>query len=225
MYNRLCARWRRFWIQFAAPYGFGRIASALAAYNTSPYHGRAFLSFLHRRGYVANSTRLTGATTNFGAHVYLGDRVVVISAPDAGAITFGDGAQLYGDTFLQTGWGGSLRIGAGTHIQPGCHIHACVSDITIGREVEIAANCAIYSYNHGIDPDEVIMKQSLRSKGPISIGDGAWLGHGAIVLSGVSIGQGAVIGAGSVVSRDIPENAIAAGAPAKVMRMRKDALA
>jgi acetyltransferase-like isoleucine patch superfamily enzyme len=128
--------------------------------------------------------------------------------------------QLYGDTFLQTGWGGALSVGAGTHIQPGCHIHACVSDISIGQKAEIAACCALYSYDHGFVSGKTIMDQPLQSEGPIVVGDGVWLGHGAIVLSGVNIGEGAVIGAGSVVSRHIPANAIAAGSPARVIKMR-----
>ena len=64
------------------------------------------------------------------------------------------------------------------------------------------------------------MNQPLESKGPIHVGDGAWLGHGTIVLAGVTIGEGAVIGAGSVVTRDVPPNAIAAGNPARVLGHR-----
>jgi acetyltransferase-like isoleucine patch superfamily enzyme len=48
------------------------------------------------------------------------------------------------------------------------------------------------------------------------------LGFGVIVLSGVRIGKGAVIGAGSVVTQDIPDNAIACGNPARVVKMRSD---
>jgi acetyltransferase-like isoleucine patch superfamily enzyme len=65
-----------------------------------------------------------------------------------------------------------------------------------------------------------IMDQELQSKGGITIGDEAWLGHGVIVLAGVRVGRGAVIGAGSVVARDIPDNAIALGSPARPKRYR-----
>ncbi len=65
------------------------------------------------------------------------------------------------------------------------------------------------------------MMQPLQTKGGIFIHDEAWLGYGVIVLSGVQIGKGAVIGAGSVVTRDVPDNAIAVGVPARVVRMRR----
>ena len=64
------------------------------------------------------------------------------------------------------------------------------------------------------------MDQPLTSKGGIAVGDGAWLGYQVTVLHGVTIGAGAVIAAGSVVVRDIPDNAIAAGVPAKVIKYR-----
>lgn len=53
---------------------------------------------------------------------------------------------------------------------------------------------------------------------PITIGNGCWLGGGVIVVPGVTIGAGAVIGAGSVVTKDIPENVLAAGNPCRVLR-------
>jgi acetyltransferase-like isoleucine patch superfamily enzyme len=52
------------------------------------------------------------------------------------------------------------------------------------------------------------------------VGDGAWIGHGVTVLQGVRIGEGAVIAAGAVVVHDVPENAIAAGVPARVVGHR-----
>lgn len=58
------------------------------------------------------------------------------------------------------------------------------------------------------------------SKGDIIVDDDVWIGHRAIIMSGVHIGQGAVIGAGAVVTRDIPPYAVVAGVPAKIMKMR-----
>jgi acetyltransferase-like isoleucine patch superfamily enzyme len=135
-------------------------------------------------------------------------------------VTLEERVHLYGNTFIQTGSGGSIRIGAGTHVQPGCYFSAYLSDITIGDKVEIAPACAFYSYDHGVVAGELIMNQPLTSKGGIIVADGAWLGHGVIVLDGVRIGAGAVVGAGSVVTKDIPDGTIAAGRPARVIRHR-----
>lgn len=58
------------------------------------------------------------------------------------------------------------------------------------------------------------------SKGDIVVGDDAWIGYGATVLSGVHIGQGAVVAAGAVVTHDVPPYAIVGGVPAKLIRYR-----
>ncbi len=59
-----------------------------------------------------------------------------------------------------------------------------------------------------------------QTKGAINVGDDVWLGHNALVMSGVTISQGAVIAAGSVVSRDVPPYAIVAGNPARIVKYR-----
>lgn len=61
-------------------------------------------------------------------------------------------------------------------------------------------------------------KERRHIEGPISIGDGAWIGAGAIILPNVSIGEGAVIGAGNVVTRDVPARCVAVGNPARVIK-------
>jgi acetyltransferase-like isoleucine patch superfamily enzyme len=216
----LSQRWRRFWVKRSHHPVFGKVAARIAAWNTSPFHGRLALSRLHPKGYVAASASVTHPHVALGKRVYLGDRVIIACPSGAGSVELHDNVQIYGDAMMTTGAGGRIVIGAGTHIQPGVHIHAHVSEIRIGQQVEIAPRCAFYSYNHCMAPGELIMNQALESKGPISVGTGAWLGHGVIVLAGVTIGQGAVIGAGSVVTRDVPENGIAAGNPAKVIGSR-----
>lgn len=60
------------------------------------------------------------------------------------------------------------------------------------------------------------------TKGSTVIGNDVWIGHAALILSGVSIGDGACIGAGAVVSRDVPPYAVVAGNPARTVRIRYD---
>lgn len=61
---------------------------------------------------------------------------------------------------------------------------------------------------------------SSSSKGNIVVDDDAWIGYGAIIMSGVHIGQGAVVAAGSVITKDVPPYAIVGGVPAKVIKYR-----
>ncbi len=176
------------------------------------------------KGFIAPGARVNHPGLRLGNHVFLGDGVLVYQTSQGGLVEIGDHAHLYGNTFVETGMSGRIMIDEGAHIQPGCHIHAYLSEVSIGKKTEIAPGCAFYCYDHGVDPGIPIMDQPLTSKGPIRVGDGAWLGHGVIVLQGVTIGEGAVIAAGSVVTRDIPANAIAAGSPAKVLKFRGDAV-
>lgn len=213
--------WRRFWAKRSGAHGFGRFSSWLASLNTMPCHGRAFLAEFDKRGFISHHAAISHPDVRLGDHVYLGDRVIAFMDPQGGPIELGDRVQLYGNTFLRTGVGAGISIGAQTHVQPGCYFIAMVSDIRIGSQVEIAAACSFYPFNHGMEPGELIMDQPLVSKGPIEIGDGAWLGHGVHVLGGVRIGKGAVIGAGSVVVKSVPDHAIAVGVPAKVIGTRE----
>jgi len=91
----------------------------------------------------------------------------------------------------------------------------------IGEKVLVGPHCRILSAGHEIDDgSEAVMDAGL-TYGPVRIGDGVWLGAGVTVLPGVNIGKGAVVGAGSLVTRDIPDFAVAVGAPARVRRFRR----
>ncbi|MEI6674019.1 MAG: acyltransferase [Verrucomicrobiota bacterium] len=218
--NQLVHRWRMFWLKRSGTRGFGRMAAWIASRHTAPYHQRSYLANLLPQGFVAPSACLSHPDLRFGKHVYLGDRVSVYATHNGGSVEIQNRVHLYGDSFIETGMGGRILIDEGTHIQPGCHIHAYLSEVRIGKQVEIAPGCGFYCYDHGMNPGLPIMEQSLHSKGGIAVGDGAWIGHGVTVLHGVTIGRGAVIGAGSVVVHDVPDNAIAAGVPARIVRYR-----
>lgn len=218
----ISAAWIRFWMRFAGLSLFGRLATRFATWFAPPFYERCFLAWLNPKGYVAPGTVLHHGGLRLGTRIFIGERVVIFQDKNGGPVELGNGVQLYGDTYIQTGEGGSIRIGDRTTVQPRCQFSAYKGPIEIGRDVQIAPNCAFYPYDHSFAPGELIKKQPLQTKGGIIVGDDAWLGFGVIVLDGVRIGKGAVIGAGAVVTRDIPAGAIAFGVPARVVRMRSD---
>jgi acetyltransferase-like isoleucine patch superfamily enzyme len=145
-----------------------------------------------------------------------------------------------------------IRIGAGTMIGPYVALSAgmvpgqqCVSDpvvrigdrcligrgsgivghlsIDIGDDVWTGHYVYITDQNHGYaDLDRPISRQT-KPELPVTIGDGAWIGHGTVVLPGARIGKHVVVGANSVVTGEIPDYSIAVGAPARVIkRLRND---
>lgn len=215
-------KWIRFWMQFDPLGPTGHIASYLATWMAPSYKNRCYLAEFNSKGYIAPSASICHTNLILGGNVYIGDRVIIYQAKDGGAVELDKGVQLYSDIIIETGSKGYLKIGKETHIQPRCQLMAYVGSLTIGCRVEIAPNCVFYPYDHGFTPGERIRNQPAKTKGGIVVGDDAWLGVGVIVLDGVRIGEGAVVGAGSVVTNDIPDNAIAVGVPARVIKMRTD---
>ena len=116
----------------------------------------------------------------------------------------------------------------GTHIEVGKNFFAnynCtlldVAGIKIGDNCQMAPNVAIYTAGHPIHP---VTRSSAYEYGKeVTIGDNVWLGGNTVVCPGVHIGNNVVIGAGSVVTKDIPDWAIAAGNPCKVIRLITEA--
>lgn len=91
-----------------------------------------------------------------------------------------------------------------------------VGKVTIGDNAQIAPNVSIYTAGHPIHPDS---RNSGYEYGiPVTIGNNVWIGGNVVILPGVTIGDNVVIGAGSVVTKDIPNNMIAVGNPARIIR-------
>lgn len=215
-------RWVRFWMRRAGLSLFGRFATWLAALFAPPYYGLVALSRMSPAGFVSPSATLHHPALTLGKRCCVGEGVLIYQDGDGGSVKLGDGVHLHRDSILQTGKGGSIDIGAGTHIQPRCQLSAYEGDIRIGERVEIAPGCAFYPYDHDVQPAIPVREQPVVSRGGIQVGNDVWLGYGVVVLDGVTIGDHAVIGAGAVVTKDIPENAIAAGVPARVVKSRND---
>ena len=91
-----------------------------------------------------------------------------------------------------------------------------VGKVRIGANAQIAPNVSIYTAGHPVHPDS---RNSGYEYGiSITIGDNVWIGGNACIMPGVTIGNNVVIGAGSVVTKDVPDNVIAAGNPCKIIR-------
>lgn len=116
-----------------------------------------------------------------------------------------------------------ILLGEGCELS-GSSITCRSTSITLGKQVLLAPNVVIVDSDfHAPWPAETrSSKPGMERDKPVTIGDYAWIGMNSIILKGVSIGRGAIIGAGSVVTRDIPDNALACGVPAKVVRVVSD---
>ena len=91
-----------------------------------------------------------------------------------------------------------------------------VGRVRIGKNAQIAPNVSIYTAGHPIHPDS---RNSGYEYGiDVTIGDNVWIGGSSVINPGVTIGDNVVIGSGSVVTKDLPDNVVAAGNPCRVIR-------
>ncbi len=111
-----------------------------------------------------------------------------------------------------------LRIGKDCFISTFSHI-SCAQKIEIGDRVMIADHCFISDNQHGYqDVSRSIKDQPLELSGPISIGNGSWLGAGVCIAGNVSIGEHCVVGANAVVTHSLPDFSVAVGVPARIVK-------
>lgn len=109
-------------------------------------------------------------------------------------------------------YGFNISFGTRFYANANCVFLDCAS-IEIGDHVLLGPGVHLYAATHPLDSAE--RRGGLELAKPITVGDDAWLGGGAIVLPGVRIGARAVVGAGSVVTRDVPADERVAGNPAR----------
>ena len=127
--------------------------------------------------------------------------------------SLGEGVVVKGN--FNCDYGRHISIGNNTFIN--CNVTILDTNlVTIGDDVFIAPGAVISAATHPIDPERRAAKHYQSS--PIVICDRAWIGANATVLPGVTIGRNAIVGAGAVVTKDVPDNCIVAGVPAKVVK-------
>jgi acetyltransferase-like isoleucine patch superfamily enzyme len=155
-----------------------------------------------------------------GDNVYIDNNVVLDAKGSESRIDLGD-SVLVGRNSVLSCASASIRTGDDVSIGPHCHVRAGLCPIEIDSHVTIGTHSVIISGSPGYSRLDIPMKSQVGSTQGITIGNDVWIGVGVRITDGVKIGNGCVIGAGAVVNRDIPDYAIAAGVPAKVIKNRK----
>ena len=114
---------------------------------------------------------------------------------------------------VYTACGKNIHIGKHVFINMGCKFQD-QGGIFIGDGALIGHNVVLATLNHAMSPRD----RGTMIPAPIHIGKNVWIGSNSTILPGVTIGDGAIVAAGAVVTRDVPENTIVGGVPARIMR-------
>lgn len=112
-------------------------------------------------------------------------------------------------------YGFNLHVGDSFYANVGLTV-LDTAPVHIGNHVMLGPKVSIYTPVHPLDP--LLRRTGVEKGRSVRIGNDVWIGGGAIINPGVSIGHNAVVGSGAVVTRDVPDNAIVAGNPARILR-------
>jgi acetyltransferase-like isoleucine patch superfamily enzyme len=149
------------------------------------------------------------------------DDLVVLDAKGTSnrGIDIGPGVFLGRSTILSCK-DGDIVLGDHTNLGFHCEVFSG-SSVTVGRQGLFAAYVYLVGGGHEFERSDAAVIDQPRASQGITLGDNVWLGTGAKVLDGVRLGSNVVVGANGVVTSDLPDGAIAAGVPARVLRTRE----
>lgn len=125
------------------------------------------------------------------------------------------GEHIYIEPPFRCDYGSNTYIGENFYANFDCII-LDVADVHIGKNVLFAPRVCVYTAGHPIDAE--IRNIGVEFGKKVTIGDNVWIGGSSVINPGVTIGSNVVIGSGSVVTKDIPDNVVAAGNPCRVIR-------
>jgi acetyltransferase-like isoleucine patch superfamily enzyme len=188
-------------------------AAAHDSYDFCPWLFWREASAAERAAQLAHQSTLaaTGKVT-FGEQSFISPRAGFV--PDR--VSIGDHSYIAGYAYVT----GEITMGTHSTINPYTVVRGTVK---MGDGVRIGAHASVLGFNHNSDdPTRPIWQQGVSAKG-IVIGDDVWIGSGALVLDGVTVGSHCIIAAGAVVTKNVPDYAIVAGNPARVIRDRRAA--
>lgn len=154
-------------------------------------------------------------TIQFADNCFIAPNAHVFAEPGR-LVRVSSGARIAAEVFIH----GPVEIGENVSINARATIDGGSQGVKIGKNTRIATGVTIFAFNHGMHPDRLVRLQPVQSRG-IRIGQDVWLGANVNVVDGVTIGDHVVVGMGSVVTKDVPDWAIVAGNPARVIGDRR----
>jgi len=179
----------------------------------TPKYARLIVRLLRRRFLSPGGRRL-----KLDGLAFIGPRVT-LQIGRRGRIELGRWSWLGHGTKIRC-HEGVVSIGAKTVLGQECTISAYRS-ISIGRECVIADRVMMIDFDHGASEVERPVRLQGIYMRDVRVGNNVWIGYGACILRGVEVGDNAIVGANAVVTRDVPANAVVAGSPARLVRMRE----
>ncbi len=205
-------------------------------------YGLLFASLGGALGYMARKWAARYLFKSVGSGLILG-RGLVFRHP--ARISFGANVAVDDYSFFDAGGSGAsgVQLGDGVILSRNCIVLGKSGHVVLGERVDVACNCVFASaggitigaatiiggncyfgggryFHDRLEP--AIMDQGAYSRGEVVVGEKSWIGAGAIILDGVKLGKGVIVGAGSVVTKDIPDYAVIAGVPARILRIREE---
>ncbi len=159
----------------------------------------------------------TGRRMSLDGMLFLGPRVT---------LQIGRRARVHFGRWVWVGHGAKIRchegevsIGDKTVMGQECTISA-YQHVSIGEQCILADRVMLIDFDHNVTEVERPIRAQGIYKRDVRVGNNVWIGHGAQILRGVTVGDNAIVGANAVVTRDVPANAVVAGVPARILRMR-----
>lgn len=158
-----------------------------------------------------------GSNIEIGADAWVAP-LAYVAAIGTGTFKIGSNSEIHSFSRIETDRG---NLSIGDHFS--LNSYSCINGfggLVIGNDVRIASHCVILSSTHShADCRTSIRQQDVMAR-PTLIGNDVWIGSHSVILGGVTIGSHCIIAAGSIVTNNIPDYAIAAGVPARVVRLR-----
>lgn len=125
------------------------------------------------------------------------------------------GENIYMEPNIRFDYGYNTYVGENFYANFDCTI-LDVSEVRIGDNCMLAPGVQLYTATHPLHPTE--RNSGIEFAKPITIGDNVWIGGNAVINPGVTIGNNAVIASGAVVTKDVPDNVVVGGNPARIIK-------